>query len=78
MGSIMRRHRRRILNEKLAELGLGSGGRGAARLGAGLAAAHAVDAGMKAASSDTFLVVRPRNLWDDVRAVLRRWLPWNP
>ncbi len=78
MGSMTRKLRRRVLNEKLAELGLGSGGRGAARLKAGLAASDAVDLGMSALANETYLVAKPRHIWDDVIAVLRRWLPWNP
>ncbi len=78
MGSLTRKLRRRAVNEKLAELGLGSGGRGAAQLKAGLAASDAVDLGMSALANETYLVAKPRHIWDDVIAVLRRWLPWNP
>lgn len=74
MGSLTRRHRRRLLNEKLAELGLGSGGRGASQLRAGLAAADGLDAGMTALTNPTYLVVRPKHIWESVLATLREWL----
>lgn len=74
MGSQTRRLRMRALNEKLAELGLGTHALGRRNLRAGLAGAEGAEAGMRALTRDTFLIVQPRHICDSVGRFVRRAL----